>query len=91
MGLKGRFAQQQSRAAHVGSGSNSAFRRCLLDVRITPCERTYAGHCGMSHSGQLRTHAPQRNSWLFDYLVGGREQLVRYGEAKHARRPRIDD
>ena len=23
--------------------------RCLLDVRITPRERTYAGHCGRSH------------------------------------------
>ena len=57
MGLKGQFAQQQSRAAHVGSGSFSAFashRRAVARLLFLR-EQTSTDHLAMSRTGHKAT------------------------------------
>jgi hypothetical protein len=48
------------------------------------------GAIGLSALCQKRTHAPQQTAALFDYLVGGREQRRRNGEAERLRCFEVD-
>ena len=70
--------------AYDRCGSRPVIRRCPRNVRFGPL-------CGlksdMSRGPRSATSGLMRCSkkhLLFDHLVGGREQLVRHGEAKHA-------
>src|SRR5712691_3077986 len=53
-------------------------------------KQTWRAEFGGSALCQFRTHAPQQTAWLFDDLVGEREQRRRHGEAERLGRVGVD-
>jgi hypothetical protein len=47
-----------------------------------PHKQTFSGSVGMSQWCQIRTHAPQQTTTLFDHLVGAGEQCRWHNDAK---------
>jgi hypothetical protein len=74
---------------NVRFGSKADIEARQSDVRFTPKKRTSNGTQRMSAKCQKRTYAVQQKR-LFDHLIGGGEQLVRYRDTELPRGLAVD-
>jgi hypothetical protein len=84
-------ANQIIQCVFTQRGSNSVVPVMSAARPLFPRKRTSICDLAMSHSCQLRTHAPQQIPCLFDHLVGAREQHRRDFETKRPGGRQIDD